>query len=126
MRSSDITLTNVTGGTFELAFGGQFTSPIAWDAPATGPCTTLSDGVTKYCSVQAALQALTTIGSDSKGNPNVGVTRSALDGSYEITFIGNLADAPQALLQTNVLVVQELPRRVERRPSPSKPAPPTR
>ena len=43
--------------------------------------TTLSDKVTTYCSVQAALDALTTIGTDANGNPNVGVTRSALDGS---------------------------------------------
>src|SRR4029077_2714208 len=67
-------------------------------------CTTLSDNVTKYCSVQAALVALSTIGSDAHGNPNVGVTRSAIDGSYTITFIGDLAGLTEPLFQTNVLV----------------------
>ena len=29
-----VTLTNATGGTFQLVFNGQLTTPIAWDAPA--------------------------------------------------------------------------------------------
>ena len=103
-----VALTDVTGGSFELAFGGIFTGPIAWDAPATGPlaCVTLSDKVTKYCSVQAALAALSTIGVDAHGAPNVGVTRSPIDGSYTIEFIGNLKNAGEALLQTNVAVAE--------------------
>ena len=66
------------------------------------PCPTRSD----HCSVQAALAGLSTIGSDAHGSPNVGVTRSALDGSYMIEFIGDLKHAAQALLQTNVAVAR--------------------
>ena len=98
-----VAVTNANGGSFELAFGGQYTAPIAWDAPATGDCTALSNG-SSFCSVQAALAALTTIGTDAKDNPNVGVTRSALDGSYTIEFIGALGHAAQPLLQSNVIV----------------------
>jgi hypothetical protein len=63
----------VSGGTFTLSFGGQTTTAIAWDAVAA--------------TVQAALEALSTIGTG-----NVVVTGGPLNsGPFTITFAGNLS-----------------------------------
>lgn len=63
---------NPTGGTFTLSSGGQTTTGLAPDASAA--------------TVQAALEALTTIGAD-----NVLVTADDDGGPYSIEFIGDLA-----------------------------------
>ncbi|MDR3710261.1 MAG: carboxypeptidase regulatory-like domain-containing protein [Capsulimonadaceae bacterium] len=65
-----ITLTNVTGGTYTLTFGGQTTGAIAYNATAA--------------TVQTALAALSTIGTG-----NVAVTGNA-GGPYTITFPNSL------------------------------------
>lgn len=57
-----------TGGTFTLTFDGQTTSSIAYNASAA--------------TVQSALEALTTIGSD-----NVSVTKDATSGVYLVAFV---------------------------------------
>jgi hypothetical protein len=62
-------------GTFTVSFGGQTTAPIAYNATTAA--------------VQAALQALSSIGSN---NCSVGGTV----GTYVITFIGSLGGAAQA------------------------------
>ena len=68
-----------TGGTFKLAFDGQTTAAIAWSATNN----TLRDNV------DAALEALTNIGS---GGVTTAVgTMTAGIGTLTITFAGNLA-----------------------------------
>jgi hypothetical protein len=75
-----VSLTGVpTGGTFTLSFGGQTTAPIAFDAIAA--------------TVQAALQALSTIGA---GNATVTGT-----GPWIVTFAGALAKTNVALMTAN-------------------------
>ena len=44
-----VQITNVTGGTFQLGFKGQLTTPIAWDAPGQGDCITIKSSPTPYC-----------------------------------------------------------------------------
>ncbi|MFN2611440.1 MAG: hypothetical protein ABR507_11310 [Actinomycetota bacterium] len=91
-----VDVTNVTGGTFQLSFNGQFTTPIAWDAPATGQCVQLQNSTQKFCSVQQALMNLSSInlGADPiASDPNVNVTKSDVDGSYMITFVKALGHA---------------------------------
>ncbi len=83
-----ITLTNVTGGTFNLAFGGNPTAPIDWDAPASA--------------VTDALAALPGIGKDSTGAPNVGVIQTG--NTYLVEFLGDLKDKTEPLLTSNVVV----------------------
>lgn len=61
-----VTLTSATGGTFTLSYGGQTTAAIAYNASAAA--------------VQAALEALSTIGAG-----NVAVTGAA-GGPYTVTF----------------------------------------
>jgi hypothetical protein len=69
------------GGTYTLTFGGQTTAAIAFDATAA--------------QVQAALRALSTIGSS-------GVTvTGAAGGPYTITFGGPLSGLPQAEMTTD-------------------------
>ena len=68
-----------TGGTFTLSVGGQTTSPLAYNA--TG------------ATVEAALEALSTVGSG-----NVTVTG---DGPYTIEFIGTLAGVNMAPIGSN-------------------------
>ncbi len=70
-----------TGGSFTLSFGGQTTSAIAFNATAA--------------TVQADLQALSTIGS---GNMTVA---GSSGGPYVCTFTGSLAGAAQPLLIAN-------------------------
>ncbi len=72
---------NVTGtvGTFQLSFRGEFTSPLAFDVPASG-------GVGPTASMQNALNALSTIGGVGG---SVTVTQSG--NVYTITFGGTLA-----------------------------------
>jgi len=66
-----VTITGATGGTFTLSFGGQTTTALAYDAPASA--------------VDAALEVLSTIGTG-----NVAVT--GIDGGpYRIEFTGTLA-----------------------------------
>jgi hypothetical protein len=73
-----------TGGTFALGFGGQITSPIAYNASAA--------------TVQTALRALSTIGSG-----NVTCTGGALPGTAVVcTFAGTLATGLQSLLTYNI------------------------
>ena len=67
------------GGTYTLSFNGQTTTAIAFNAPATGAG-----------SVQAALEALSTIG---VGNVAVTGSSGASGGMYVITFTGTLANA---------------------------------
>ncbi|MBS0328212.1 MAG: hypothetical protein JSR30_00035 [Proteobacteria bacterium] len=67
-----------TGGTFTLKFGADTTAPIAYNASAA--------------TVQAALEALTSIGAG-----NVSVVGQGPN-YFAVTFIGALAAAPQALL----------------------------
>jgi hypothetical protein len=74
-----VTITGVpTGGTFTLSFGGQTTSPIAYNAIASA--------------VQSALQALSTIGT---GNATVA---GSAGGPYTVTFVGALSGIDVALL----------------------------
>src|SRR5262249_35900320 len=70
-----------TGGNFTLTFGQQPTNPIPFNAPASV--------------VQAALQALSTIGS---GNITVS---GGNGGPYVCTFTGTLAGMTQPLLSAN-------------------------
>ena len=81
-----LAVTGATGGTFSLGFEGQTTKPIPYNAPPE--------------SVQAALQALTTIGS---GNV---VVASRGDGSYDVEFEGSLADTnvPQLTTEFSTLL----------------------
>ena len=71
-----------TGGTFTLTFGGQTTSPIAYNASAN----------TGSGSVQSLFAALSSVGS-----ANVWVSGSASAG-YVINFQGSLAAASQTLV----------------------------
>lgn len=85
-ETQTITVTgSPTGGTYTLTFGAQTTSTIAFDASAA--------------TVQAALQALSSIGA---GNALV---TGANGGPYTVEFAGTLAKAAQSLitLQTNSL-----------------------
>ena len=70
-----VTLSNATGGTFRLAFGGQVTAPIAYNASAA--------------TVESSLEALQAI-------DQVTVTGT---GPWTITFAGTHADTNVALLQ---------------------------
>jgi len=83
-----VVLRDVTGGTFELVFGGVATTAIAWDAPAS--------------TVRDALAALPGIGKDSTNAPNVGVLQTG--NTYSIEFIGDHQHQAQALLTSNVVV----------------------
>ncbi len=90
-----------TGGTFKLTFEGQETGPIAWDA--------------SHVEVQAALEALTTIGAGSVSvtqGPNAGNPRDHL-----VTFKGALgqtdvealtADTSNLTGGSNLLILQEV------------------
>ncbi len=63
-----------TGGAFTLTYGGQTTAPIAWNAPALGAG-----------SVQAALEALSTVGAKQ--------TLVRLEsGAWTVTFLGALTN----------------------------------
>ena len=73
-----------TGGTFTLSFGGQTTSALAYNASAA--------------TVQAALQALSSIGA---GNATV---TTAVSGSYAVTLTGTLASSAQLITATSSLV----------------------
>lgn len=76
-----------TGGSFRLRFKGQRTDPITWSAT----------NAALVANVQAALQALSTIGS---GNLTVAVaTMTAGIGTLTLTFAGKLATARQPLIQ---------------------------
>ncbi|MBI1756191.1 MAG: hypothetical protein HYR64_03690 [Fimbriimonas ginsengisoli] len=69
-----------TGGTITLAFGGQTTSPLGYNATAA--------------QVQAALEALTPIGAG-----NIAASGGALPGSaVTLTFQADLANQPQPLI----------------------------
>jgi hypothetical protein len=70
--------TDATGGTFTLAFEGQTTTAIAFDA-TTG-------------AVQTALRALSTMGL---------VTVTGVAGAWIVTFTGVQASQPQLLMTTN-------------------------
>ncbi|MGZ7036468.1 MAG: hypothetical protein ACXVIQ_14755, partial [Ilumatobacteraceae bacterium] len=100
-----VDVTDATGGTFRLAFKGEFTTPIAWDAPGSGSETTTSkcievkNSTTPFCSVQQALENLSTI-----GDQNVEVTKSDVDGSYMIKFVKALGGTPQPLLTSDVVI----------------------
>lgn len=89
-----VTLTNVTGGTFRLAFAGQVTAPIAYNASATD--------------VKNALAALQVLDAS-----DLSVTGSS-GGPYTITFQGTYAGlnlAPlfgDAINLTNSSVVQTI------------------
>ena len=76
-----VALSNATGGTFRIAFGGQVTSPLAYNASQS--------------TVDSALEALSTVGS---GN----VTVSLAGSTYTVTFGGALASTNVALLQADV------------------------
>src|SRR5262249_6186186 len=95
-EKQQLALSAVTGGTFELFLGSaaNHTKPIAWDAPASGECNHLAIGI-DYCSVQAALEELTGV-----GTKNVGVTRDPSTGVYTIEFVGALANKAVAPLTT--------------------------
>jgi len=79
----DITLTgNPTGGTFTLTFGGQTTGAIAYNATAA--------------TVQAALQALSSIGSG-----NVAVTAAPSGTGWEVRFTGAMANSYEGAIIGN-------------------------
>lgn len=69
-----------TGGTFTLTFNGQTTVPIAYNAPPIG-----------VGSVQAALEALSTVGSKQT------LVYSRATPGWSVVFIGNLANTPLLL-----------------------------
>jgi Ca2+-binding RTX toxin-like protein len=94
-----VDILNATGGTFRLSFKGEFTTPIAWDAPGQGDCITIKSSPTPFCSVQKALENLSTI-----GDQNVEVTKSDIDGSYRIKFVKALAGVAQPLLSSDVVI----------------------
>ena len=73
-----ITLTDVTGGTFTISFGGQTTAPIRWDASAAI--------VEK--ALEAAITAFQKVGDD----PAIGVEK--IGNVYWITFLKAAALAP--------------------------------
>mgnify|MGYP000913085239 FL=1 len=73
-----VTLTAASGGTFTLSFGGETTSAIAYNAAAAA--------------VEAALEALTTIGAN-----NVSVSGEA-GGPYAVTFTEGLGEQDVALM----------------------------
>ena len=74
---------SVTGGTFKLTFQGQQTAPIAWDAT--------------HAQVQAALEALSTIGPG-----NVSVTQGQFGAKdHIVTFTGALGGADLPLLTSD-------------------------
>jgi len=76
----DIALTgSPTGGTLTLTFGGQTTGALAYNATATA--------------VQAALQALSSIGSG-----NVTVTAAPSGSGWEVRFTGALANSYQGVI----------------------------
>src|SRR4029077_512241 len=85
-----ISFQDVTGGTYELTFGVQTTTPIQWDAPAKA--------------VQDALVALPNISVDAKNEPNVGVTLD--NGTYTVEFLNDMAHSAQDLMTSNVVVTQ--------------------
>ena len=99
LSSQIVSFADVTGGTFELGIGGNWTIPIAWDAPATGACIKTADQV-NHCSVQAALELL------FPGHTKPFGVVSNNDGSYTITFIGDVAPAQ---LQSNLAVTNNAP-----------------
>lgn len=76
-----LALSNATGGTFRIAFGGQVTAPLAYNASNS--------------TVDTALEALSTIGS---GNVSVSLAGS----TYTITFGGALANTNVPSLQADV------------------------
>lgn len=76
-----VALSNATGGTFRIAFGGQVTAPLAYNASNS--------------TVDSALEALSTIGA---GNVSVSLAGS----TYTITFGGALASTNVASLQADV------------------------
>jgi len=79
----DIALTgNPTGGTFALTLGGQTTGAIAYNATAA--------------TVQAALQALSSIGSG-----NVAVTAAPSGTGWEVRFTGTLANSYEGTITGN-------------------------
>lgn len=69
-----VTLTNATGGSFTLTFGGDTTDSIAWNAAASA--------------VQSALELLSSIGAS-----NVQVSGAA-GGPYTVRFVNDLAHTP--------------------------------
>lgn len=71
---------NATGGTFNLTFGADTATGIAFNAP--------------IATVQTDLANLASIGAG-----NVLVTGTA--GNYTVTFVGSLADAPQSVMTAN-------------------------
>jgi hypothetical protein len=66
---------SATGGTFTLTYGAQTTSPIAYNAPAIGTG-----------SVQAALEALSSIGAKNT------LVRSESAGAWCVVFLNNLVN----------------------------------
>lgn len=72
-----VTVSDATGGTFTLTYGGATTAAIAYDAAASA--------------VQAALAALASVGTG-----NVAVTGDA-GGPWSVTFVGTLANTALAL-----------------------------
>jgi hypothetical protein len=73
----------VTGGTFTLTWNGQTTSALNWNATAQ--------------QVAAALIALSNIGTTA-GIQNVRVTGGPGPAAFVVTFVGSLANAPQAVM----------------------------
>lgn len=76
-----VTLSNATGGTFTLSFGGQETGNIPYDALAS--------------EVEEALEALSTI-----GEGNVDVSGSS-GGPFAVTFIRDLGNQDVALMEAD-------------------------
>ncbi len=80
----------ISGGTFTLTFNGQTTATIAWNA--TIP------------QIQAALEALSTIGTDNivcTGDDPVMPTQLSAGGVVTMTFAGSLAGLPQPQMTAN-------------------------
>lgn len=73
--------TSSYGGSFSLTFGGKSTGPIAYNTTASA--------------LQTALQAIASIGA----NNCVVIASSAT--TYDVTFVGTLAGAPQSLMTAN-------------------------
>src|SRR5207253_745358 len=95
-QEQQLTLRDVTGGTFGLGVSGSpgvVSDQIAWDAPATA----VRDAIAKL------LTSAGTPGSNTAtGAPNVGVTQSG--STYVVEYINDLANTGGPALTSNVVV----------------------
>ncbi|MDD4889066.1 MAG: hypothetical protein PHU85_03980, partial [Phycisphaerae bacterium] len=77
-------VTGVTGGTYLLSFDGYTTTGLAWNAATA--------------TIQAALAALTSIGTGNVVVRRAAATTDIAAGTHSITFTGTMANAAQAAI----------------------------